>query len=77
MSTCGVIWVHTVTRASLGVCGCPAEHTVTVTCSMCGTAIVSVCRFCWPSYSQYAMCNKHLVPLELRPVAQQDRAAPS
>lgn len=66
-SGCTVVWQHTGTRASLGLCGRkPAAHKLTVTCSFCrATGNQSVCEVCWPSVRVLNLCATCFAPTEV------------
>lgn len=63
---CDVVWQHTRTGASLGICGGRPQHTVTTTCRRCQvTGTRQVCGYCWGSYSTSGLCGTCLEPLEI------------
>lgn len=64
---CDVVWVHTVTRASLGVCGKETNRLVHSRCPRCNVEYdASACDVCWASHKYYGLCGTCLTPLELR-----------
>ena len=65
-NACDIVWRHTVTGASLGVCGKPTERTFTSHCPSCGyTADCAACDPCWASHKDYGLCGKCFTRLEI------------